>query len=204
MKIILCDRNENQVRAWNKAIASSIVRPNYEVVTVLGEIFQDATKATVIVSPANSFGFMDGGIDLVYTQRFGDIQSEVQRRIVNDFDGELLVGQALAVETRDENWPFLISAPTMRVPAKILDYTDVYLATRAAVRCARSLGGVSSILFPGMGTGVGGVHPDIAAKQMLSAIDEGFYPRPFPGSLGEAVGRQNNSVAEAYRKMIGN
>ena len=27
--------------------------------------------ADAIVSPANSFGFMDGGIDMVYSKRFG-------------------------------------------------------------------------------------------------------------------------------------
>ncbi|MCP4502544.1 MAG: hypothetical protein GY822_21550 [Deltaproteobacteria bacterium] len=33
-----------------------------------------------LVSPANSFGFMDGGIDQVYIQRFGSaLQTKVQQ-----------------------------------------------------------------------------------------------------------------------------
>lgn len=39
-----------------------------------GDVFKDAPAANAIVSPANSFGFMDGGIDLVridfYTKVF--------------------------------------------------------------------------------------------------------------------------------------
>ena len=202
MKIILCDRNVPLVEAW-RAEAQKYVGRGYEISVVHGEIFQEATKAHAIVSPANSFGFMDGGIDQVYTNRFGNIQAEVQRFIQDQFDGELLVGQAYHTRTGDPNWPFLISAPTMRVPVIITDHTDVYLATRAAVRHATSMGGVSSILFPGMGTGVGAVSSVDAAYQMLKGIDEAFHPRPFPVTLGEATGRQNNSIAEAYRKMIG-
>lgn len=203
MKIILCDRNAPLVEAWSREKEKYEHRELYSVDVVLGEIFQPATKADAIVSPANSFGFMDGGIDQAYTNRFGDIQAEVQRRIRDEFDGELLVGQSTNTQTRDPDWPFLISAPTMRVPVIITDHTDVYLATRAAIREALTLGGIDTILFPGMGTGVGAVGPIDAAYQMLKGIDEAFYPRPFPVTLGEATGRQNNSIAEAYRKMIG-
>jgi hypothetical protein len=34
-----------------------------------GSIFD--SQADAYVSPANSFGFMDGGIDMMYSQRFG-------------------------------------------------------------------------------------------------------------------------------------
>ncbi len=34
-----------------------------------GSIFEVECEA--VVSPANSFGFMDGGIDLLYSRRFG-------------------------------------------------------------------------------------------------------------------------------------
>lgn len=202
MKIILCDRNAPLVEAWSREKEKYEHRELYSVDVVLGEIFQPATMTDAIVSPANSFGFMDGGIDQAYTNRFGNIQAEVQRVIQNDFDGELLVGQATHTRTGDVHWPILISAPTMRVPVIITDHTDVYLATRAAVKHAMTIG-VYSLLFPGMGTGVGAVGPIDAAYQMLKGIDEAFYPRPFPVTLGEATGRQNNSIAEAYRKMIG-
>ena len=36
-----------------------------------GDIFKGAPAADAIVSPANSFGFMDGGIDYAYSDHFG-------------------------------------------------------------------------------------------------------------------------------------
>ena len=36
-----------------------------------GDIFNGAPVADAIVSPANSFGFMDGGIDYCYSEHFG-------------------------------------------------------------------------------------------------------------------------------------
>ena len=36
-----------------------------------GDIFEGGPEADAIVSPANSFGFMDGGIDMVYSRHFG-------------------------------------------------------------------------------------------------------------------------------------
>ena len=71
-----------------------------------------------VVSPANSFGFMDGGIDQVYRDFFGrKVEQDLQSRIKADHDGELLVGHAVLVHTYNTKIPFLIAAPTMRVPS---------------------------------------------------------------------------------------
>jgi O-acetyl-ADP-ribose deacetylase (regulator of RNase III) len=54
-----------------------------------GSIFDVACDA--VVSPANSFGFMDGGIDALYMARFGDdIQMAVRRAIYERHHGELI------------------------------------------------------------------------------------------------------------------
>lgn len=204
MKIILCDRKETQVLAWKNALINHPKRLDYTIEVVHGEIFQEDTKADVIVSPANSFGFMDGGIDLIYRNRFGmQMQKDLQNQIITYYNGEILVGQAEPVMLNDPVYKILISAPTMRIPNIILDYNDVYLATRAAMSVFSSYA-MDSILFPGMGTGVGAVPPEIAATMMLKGIDEFFYPRPFPKSLGEMTARQNNSLVDTYRKMIEN
>ncbi len=151
-----------------------------ESVTVTAGSILDV-DCDAIVSPANSFGFMDGGIDAVYVDHFGPVvQDRVRRRILMDYDGELLVGQAAIVETDDDAIPFLIAAPTMRVPMWLgAETVNPYLATRAALSLAlrgtssdgqRILDRVHRIAFPGMGTGVGGVPADIAARQMAAAI----------------------------------
>ena len=110
MKFLLRDRNVEVVEAWRAEFSNA---PDVEVSH--GEIF-DLT-ADAIVSPANSFGFMDGGIDLVYSRRFGwGLQARLQELLRAEHDGELPVGHAVVVATNDGPIPWLISAPTMRVP----------------------------------------------------------------------------------------
>ncbi|MEO9826904.1 MAG: macro domain-containing protein, partial [Paracoccaceae bacterium] len=140
-----------------------------------------------IVSPANSYGFMDGGIDAVYTEHFGEIvQTRVRENILYDHYGELLVGSATIVETDDSKIPFLIAAPTMRVPMWLGAKTvNPFLAMRAVilmVREGRFTRGrkkgkpikdcVNRIAIPGLGTGVGGVPFPICTRQIAQAIAE--------------------------------
>ena len=55
-------------------------------------------RCDAVVSPANSFGFMDGGIDHAYSYRFGwGVQRRLQQVIGIRHHGELLVGRAEAV-----------------------------------------------------------------------------------------------------------
>lgn len=166
MRLHLRDRNEALVEAWRhefKGIA------NVEV--SCGEIFD--VSADAIVSPANSFGFMDGGIDLVYSRRFGwDLQERLQAHLRAEHAGELPVGQAVLVETYASDIPWLISAPTMRVPADVSGTVNAYLALRAALLAVRRhVGepGIETVLCPGLGTAVGRMPPARAARQMAHA-----------------------------------
>ena len=147
-----------------------------------------------VVSPANSFGFMDGGIDAAYTRHFGPhVQQRAQEVIAMMPGGELLVGQATIVDTDNVGIRHVIVAPTMRVPQRIHDPIDVFLATRAAVMLARFIG-MEHIAMPGMGTGAGGVPFDIARRAMQNAIDEALGPR--------STGPRYGSWREAYRHHV--
>jgi O-acetyl-ADP-ribose deacetylase (regulator of RNase III) len=159
-----------------------------------GSIF--ASPANFVVSPANSFGFMDGGIDAVYTDRFGiKVQNALQANI-QQRGGELLIGQTITVATGDADFPYLVASPTMRVPMRIVDPFVVRLATRAAIvgamftlrHIAQTSGPIDNpvIVIPGMGTGTGGVPLDLAAKLMVQGVIDAFSPRPFPTSWPEA------------------
>src|ERR1700730_3625390 len=100
-------------------------------VTIVEEDILTGT-CDALVSPANSFGYMDGGIDLAYLRFFGlELQSIVQQKIKSDFHGELPVGQAMVVPTGHESIPYLVAAPTMRIPDKIGETVNVYLSFRA-------------------------------------------------------------------------
>ena len=91
-----------------------------------------STSTDAIVSPANSFGFMGGGIDAAYARFFGrDLESRLQAKLRKDFYGGLPVGQAiLLLPTQHRLIPWLISAPTMRVPMDISNTPNAFLAFR--------------------------------------------------------------------------
>jgi O-acetyl-ADP-ribose deacetylase (regulator of RNase III) len=140
-----------------------------------------------VVSPANSFGFMDGGIDALYMHYFrqvsqSDIQMIVRHAIYRHHAGELVVGDATVVETGDSAIPYLFAAPTMRVPIDLpADTVNPYLAARAVLLLAHQgyfIDGthagrpiadfVKRIAFPG--TGTGRVRPRVCAQQVRAAI----------------------------------
>jgi O-acetyl-ADP-ribose deacetylase (regulator of RNase III) len=130
-------------------------------------------KADAILSPANSFGFMDGGIDLAYSHFFGwELQDRLQHLLNRDHAGELPVGGAVVVPTQHKAIPFLVSAPTMRIPANISETVNVYLAFRAALLAVKASKQIQSLLSPALGTGVGSMPIERAARQMYAAYAE--------------------------------
>jgi O-acetyl-ADP-ribose deacetylase (regulator of RNase III) len=182
----LRDRNRAVVDAWRRHFADCP-----DVTVSAGDIF--AEPADAVVSPANSFGFMDGGIDLAYSLRFGwHVQDRLQALLRAEHDGELPVGQAAIVETGDARFPLLISAPTMRVPMDVSATVNVFLAFRAAIRAARAYNRtarrpIESILSPGLGTAVGRMHPQACARQMYHAYRTCHLGRtPSPADLMDA------------------
>ncbi len=113
-------------------------------------------KCDAIVSPANSFGFMDGGIDLAYSLHFGwDMSKHLQEVIKDRWYGELPVGMAELVPTGNDSIPYLICAPTMRVPLDISDSVNVYMAMNGIMRLLSDHPDIQSVACPGLGTGVG-------------------------------------------------
>jgi O-acetyl-ADP-ribose deacetylase (regulator of RNase III) len=151
-----------------------------------GDVFEKSTDC--IISPANSFGFMDGGLDLLISEILGwQIQERLQKRIKEEHNGELLVGQALLIET-GFSIPFLISAPTMRVPMILKDSVNVYLASRAIfLLLKQNHHRISIVTFSGLATGIGQIPYDICAKQMKQAYDEVWLEKfVFPKTWYEA------------------
>ncbi len=180
MEIILCHLEEKLGLAWCQLLAT---QPKIQATVLSGDI--TCLSVDAVVSPANSFGFMDGGVDLGYSHTMGwQVQGRLQKRIKALPCQELLVGQALSVRTGYKKIPWLIAAPTMRVPCRLPDGLPVYLAARAATIEAVRIG-AASVAFPGLGTGTGGVPYEIAARLMIQGIHEGLYGKNFPGSLRE-------------------
>lgn len=171
LKIVLCDINEQVVDAWRQ------VFDDHEIQIQCRSIL--ALSLDAVVSPTNGFGFMDGGVDYAYRQFFGmQIEEKVRRHCAELPYGEMLVGVADTFDTEHKQIPFLIVAPTMRVPQVIMDPADVYLATRAAMGEAMRNPFVQRVGFPGMGTGCGMVHPLVAARCMKRGIEDAVAGAP--------------------------
>lgn len=168
MHYLLIDQNSQMISAWNKYFS------NIENVTILkGDI--TTVHVDAIVSPANSFGFMDGGVDNAISLRLGwDLQVELQKKIKELPEGELLVGKSLILETGDEFIPYLISSPTMRVPMSFNIATSVnaYLAMKSTLIAARNHPKIEYVSITGFCTGVGRMSFEMAAHQMYQAYKE--------------------------------
>ena len=142
--------------------------------SVINSDIRDLPKADAVVSPANSFGFMDGGIDWHISDYLGwHIQDELKSKIRLLTMRELLIGQSISIETGHDIIGHVISAPTMRVPLKVFDPYDITLACRSAILTAIEEG-MKLIYFTGMGTGCGQLPFVVAAKAMRLGIDQGI------------------------------
>ncbi|MDG1333824.1 MAG: macro domain-containing protein [Crocinitomicaceae bacterium] len=188
LTVKLVDLNAKMVEAW---------RLNFkDEADVLVE-FNDLTQVDcdAVVSPANSFGFMDGGVDLPLSNRFGwQLQDFLQGKIKELPERELLVGRSIVLETNDKKVPYLISAPTMRVPMNFNIHTSVnaYLAMKAALIACLSNDNINTVAIPGMCTGCGKMPFDIASNQMYLAYREIIHDEiPDYKSFGEAQKFQN-------------
>ena len=98
--------------------------------------FMKRENVECIVSPANSFGLMDGGYDLAITEWFGDqLQERVQKYIIKNYYGEQPTGTSFITKANDKGQK-LIHTPTMQTPRMILDPFIVYQSMRSTLMCA--------------------------------------------------------------------
>lgn len=168
LKIQLVYREEALGEAWRNDFVDC---QNVEIIS--GDILQIPTDA--IVSPANSFGFMDGGLDLHISEILGwHIEENLQNQIAQLDEKELLIGKSITIETGNDKIPYLISAPTMRVPMSFNIATSVnaYLAMKAILIAASKNDKIQTVSIPGLCTGCGRMPFHIASNQMFLAYDE--------------------------------
>jgi O-acetyl-ADP-ribose deacetylase (regulator of RNase III) len=167
------------------------VDTNEAFISIVQELFGDEADATccdvasvpgvteggrlAFVSPANSLGFMDGGIDARYMTMFPDVQTRVRSKIRELGKVTMLgrpylpVGSAISTSVGTQTW--LISAPTMFLPHDVSSTRNAYLAMTAALRCAESLE-IDTLVVPAMCTGYGKMPIATAAEQQFRAWRE--------------------------------
>ncbi|MET7333351.1 macro domain-containing protein [Nonomuraea sp. NPDC005650] len=166
LKVTLVDVNAKVVQEWLAAFADT---PEVEIHK--GSLVSQQVDAWV--SPTNSRGRMDGGVDAVIKRHLGaGIQLRVQRAIRDRFEGALPVGSAVCVPSGATNPKFLISTPTMELSAQDVSETlNVALACAAAFQAIhmqneREPGSIESVALVGMGAATGKVPPRVCANLM--------------------------------------
>ncbi len=122
-------------------------------------------NAEVIVNPANSRGYMGGGVAAVIKNYGG---KEIEREAIAK--APIPIGNAVLTTAGKLKFKGVIHSPTMEEPAMRTTEDKVRKAVRAALKLADEKG-FQVIAFPGMGTGVGGLPKETAAFAMVEEIN---------------------------------
>lgn len=133
-----------------------------EIVILEGSLLD--VEADVIVNPANSLGIMGGGVAGVIKKAGGSI---IEKEAM--LKAPISVGSAIFTSAGRLKFKGVIHAPTMEEPAMETTEEKVRKAVRAALELADNMG-FKSIAIPGMGTGVGRLPKEVAAKAMMDEI----------------------------------
>jgi O-acetyl-ADP-ribose deacetylase (regulator of RNase III) len=208
LQLILVSPEPLLCAAWREQFTEL---PGVEVVD--GD-FESLPEFDCLVSPANSFGLMDGGTDGAITRFFGDdLQKRVQGRIVAEFLGEQPVGTSMIVETGHPRHPYLAHTPTMRIPMPIARTDNVYLATWAMLVSVHQHNQaaerrINRVACPGLGTGVGRMPFPEAARQMALAYRNFLTPPRqitwhFASERQRKIGRGGDLGAALPKSMSG-
>lgn len=146
-----------------------------------------------LVNPANSQGLMLGGVAGALRERGGrKIEDEAKA------SAPIAVGAAVVTTGGTLYAGHVIHAPTMEVPGMRIGVENVRRATRAAL-IAASRQGFQVIGMPAMGTGVGGVAMDEAARAMVDELRAHKQPQPATIYLVALTDEMVNAFAEALR-----
>lgn len=160
-----------------------------EIEILKGSILE--VNAEAIVNPSNSHGWMAAGVAAAIKRAAGvDVEMEAVGK------GPTPVGSAILTSGGNTRFKAIIHAPTMQSPLEKIGPGNVLMATIAALRVADE-SGYSSVAFPGMGTGMGGVDPEEAAKMMVNAI-RSFQPSCLKRIILIDV---REGVVEAWKKF---
>lgn len=179
MKITLLDINKKMCEEWEKRFKDikniNIVNSDFES---YANKLHSENSHFIIVSPANSFGMMDGGYDLAITRfywnkyRF-DIIKHVQEYINTMYYGEQPIGTTIFIKL-PHPMPNLIHTPTMRFPMDVRNTNNVYMCMKATLGHIVFEDEFDEIIIPAFGGGCGKVPFDRIAYEMRLAYDRVF------------------------------
>jgi len=182
----------------NKEFADEIkANSNYKVdVMHIQKYIETKGHHTFYVSPANSLGYMDGGIDESLSEMFPSIgkkvrdQIEKHGKIWNKTFRYLPIGSAIIIPI-DQNRS-LISAPTMLTPQDVRHTKNAYYATMATLyTISKTPYKNIDVILTSMCCGCGAMSGKKSVEQILNAIKD--YPtyKPEREEYGVVINEPN-------------
>jgi O-acetyl-ADP-ribose deacetylase (regulator of RNase III) len=174
-KIVFFDINADKIDSYKKLLG------NFKNTSFFhGSLDRVIEKynVSVLISPANSFGVMTGGIDRDIAGKYPDVVKNVLNKVrqstYKDSSGRhyIPVGmcEAVMLENSDINKCLLI-APTMFLPQNIVGTKNVAMAFRAILGKIKFLGNHIVVACPCLGTGVGGMSGEESATQIAYCLE---------------------------------
>lgn len=169
MKLIFVSLNQKWIDS---------IKPFFpESEAICGDVQTVPREHTTFVSPANCLGFMDGGIDLVYSRKmFRGCEGAVYQMIRTVGFETLLgrpylpIGSALGISVGETTK--LICAPTMFLPHDVSETRNAYHSCLAALLCWKKMGSSNTVVFTSHCCGYGKMNEETSAKQMRDAYDD--------------------------------
>lgn len=178
MRITLLDKNESIVFWWRQLFEKEMKEMKVNVAFEKFDTFMqfNINNVDAVVSPANSFGLMDGGYDKAIIEYFGnELMEKVQEKIISKCHGEQVIGTSISLEIPNFKGKYLIHSPTMRWPERILDPRVIIDCTRTAILEAKRLG-VEHVVIPAFGGLTGKIEPEVIAKCMHCGYERAMDP----------------------------
>jgi O-acetyl-ADP-ribose deacetylase (regulator of RNase III) len=174
LTLIFFDINNDLIKKYKEIINSKKINLLFVVSDV--ESLLNKYKFNAIISPANSLGNMNGGIDKVYKKIFPSVEQLVidkkdKLKMAKSGIGYYIpVGQNIIVAVNHKSCQYVIVAPTMFTPRNIEGTNNIYLAFYGILQKYYDKDII--IACPGLGTGVGGMNQAESATQIMNAIND--------------------------------
>lgn len=183
LQFIFFDRDLNKIQKYTNVLRN-IPGTNF-IHDDLENLLNKNSLINCIVSPANSYGFMNGGIDRDINTIMDNIEVDVKQRIeeVGNYDRSgrkfLPIGKCEVIQ---KNNKILFVAPTMVMPGYLINENEknIFHAFYAILQKANNIVKQHNINLviacPCLGTGVGNMDPTKSAIQVKQAI-ETYYSK---------------------------
>ncbi|KAF8165722.1 macro domain-like protein [Crassisporium funariophilum] len=213
IKFFFLDPSNSLTEAWQSAFEQhGLTQHNFAIInSTLQDLPEDLRTYDCIVSPANSYGRLDGGFDYYLSEALAppddhDAPTRITQNVLySKWKGFAPPGTCTLIPLK--NTPcfpnphacrFIALVPTMRIPEKVIWNREIVyncmwslLATLTAHNESSEGGasgdeGISTVLMTGLATGVGEVSAERCAHQMALAIRDFVRASENPDKWGAA------------------